>query len=411
MSASVSLSLEQAWERLESSVSDRRPEIEELHIQAASHRILAEDVYSKADSPPADNSAMDGFAVHTNDARASSPLVISQRIAAGVAPKPLTPGTAARIFTGAEVPAGADCVVIQENCDYDEQSVRVLEGLTPGANIRRRASDVACGDRIALANTTIRPQEIGLLLSAGVGRVRVFTPLRVGVIATGDELVDIDSIDLAQSSKSGESNLGAGKIFESNSPMITARLQAMGCKALRYKARDTREDTVRVLTQALKENDAVITIGGVSVGEEDHVQAALNEVGRTEFWKINIKPGKPFLFGDASGKPVMGLPGNPVSSFVTFTLFCAPFLSKLQGGDFERPTRLPAIAGFSSNRISDRVDHLRGRITSDYPELVVEPVGTQSSSIQGALCAADVLIVIPADTQVSEGMRLKVIPL
>jgi len=396
-----SLSLEQAWERLESSVSDKRPAVEEVHAQDASSRILSEDTTSRADSPPADNSAMDGFVVKASDVSLDKPLVISQRIAAGVAPQPLAPDTAARIFTGAEIPQGADCVVIQENCDYNEQSVTLREGLESGANIRRKASDVRAGDVVAHGNTAVRPQEIGLLLSAGVGRVTVYSPLRVGVIATGDELVDIyQSEDIAP-----------GKIFESNSPMIAARLSAMGCTATRYKARDTREDTVRVLTQALAENDTVITIGGVSVGEEDHVQAALNQVGRTEFWKINIKPGKPFLFGEASGKPVMGLPGNPVSSFVTFTLFCAPFLAKLQGGQFKRPTRLPAVAGFSSTKLSDRVDHLRGRITSDYPELVVEPVGAQSSSVQGALCAADVLIVVPANTQVTEGQRLKVIPL
>lgn len=372
--------------------------------------VLAEAVTARVDSPPADNSAMDGIAVNTADVSLNQPIALSQRIPAGQVPDRLEPRTAARLFTGAQLPEGADCVVIQENCEFADECVTVREGLTVGANIRRRASDVARGDEVVAANRRIRAQEVGLLLSSGVAEVTVYRPLRVGVIATGDELIDIDQTG---------PELPPGKIFESNSPMIAARLEAASYVATRYRAQDTREETVRVLTQALNENDAVLTIGGVSVGEEDHVQAALNEVGRVDFWKIMIKPGKPFLFGQGRGndqngeriKPVMGLPGNPVSSFVTFSLFCAPFLARLQGGAFELPKRLPAVAGFSSSRVSDRVDHLRGRIVSDYPELVVAPVGMQSSSIQGALCAADVLIVIPAGTAVSEGQRLRVIPL
>ncbi|MFK8032443.1 MAG: gephyrin-like molybdotransferase Glp [Gammaproteobacteria bacterium] len=397
-----SLSLEQAWARLEAAVPDERPAVENVAVANASGRILAENVTARVDSPPADNSAMDGFVVKASDVVLDSPVALSQRIAAGHAPVALEPGTAARIFTGAEIPDGADCVVIQENCEYDEDSVSISQGLTSGANIRRRASDVAIGDVVARQHAMVRPQEIGLLLSSGVGQVAVYGALRVGIIATGDELVDIAN---------APAELPPGKIYESNSPMIAARLQAMGCVPTRYRALDTHEDTVRVMSEALAENDAVLTIGGVSVGEEDHVLAALQEVGQTEFWKINIKPGKPFLFGSGAGKPVMGLPGNPVSSFVTFTLFCAPFIQQLQGGTFERPTRIPAVADFSRSRTSDRVDHLRGRITSRYPELIVEPVGSQSSSVQGALCAADVLIVVPADTQVIEGQRLRVIPL
>lgn len=349
---------------------------------------------------------MDGFAVNTSDVSLNQAVRVSQRIPAGSAPAALDTGTAARLFTGAMIPEGADCVVIQENCDYEGDYVTIRQGLSPGANIRRKGGDMRRGDVVASRSTRLRPQELGLLLSAGIARVDVYAPLRVGVIATGDELVDVSE---CPDTEDREVVLPAGKLYESNSPMIAARLDAMGCTATRYRARDTHADTVDVLERALAENDAVLTIGGVSVGEEDHVRAALGEVGRTEFWKINIKPGKPFLFGSAAGKPVMGLPGNPVSSFVTFTLFCAPFLSALQGGRFERPIRFPAQAGFSRARVSDRVDHLRGRITSYAPALVVEPVGSQSSSIQGALCAADVLIVVPANTAVEKGQPLSVL--
>ncbi len=403
MNDRVSLSLEDAWSRLEAAVPAARPRIERVPVTEANGRVLAELVTARADSPPADNSAMDGFALNSKDVRTGQSLNVSQRIAAGTAPHALEPGTAARIFTGAVIPDGADSVVIQENCDFSDTQVTIREGLRAGANIRRRAGDISQGDVVVDAHTRLRPQEMGLILSAGVAEVAVYAPLRVGVIATGDELIDVTSLEGPDSGAPA-----TGKIFESNSPMIAARLQDLGCVASRYRARDTKVDTISVLSRAIDENDMVLTIGGVSVGEEDHVQVALNHIGRTEFWKINIKPGKPFLFGTASGKPVMGLPGNPVSSFVTFHLFCTPFLQQLQGGRFTRPVRLPAVAGFSSDRVSDRVDHLRGRIVSYSPELVVEPVGTQSSSIQGALCAADVLIVIPVNTPVAVGQPLTV---
>ncbi|MEM7081696.1 MAG: gephyrin-like molybdotransferase Glp [Pseudomonadota bacterium] len=408
MTGAVALSLEQAWLRLEEAVPRHRPESEAVAVKQACGRVLAEDVHAAIDSPPADNSAMDGFAVNVRDVRLDQSIRLSQRIAAGQAPVPLETGTAARVFTGAEIPDGANCVVIQENCEYDAQHVQIRRGLREGVNIRWRANDVKQGDRVLRQGTEIRPQEIGFLLSSGIGQIHVFKPLRVGVVATGDELVDVTELDGRQTN---EMVLPPGKIIESNSPMILSTLAALGCDATAYRAPDTLDATRRVLSEAVSDNDAVLTIGGVSVGEEDHVQAALNTLGRTEFWKINIKPGKPFLFGEAEGTPVLGLPGNPVSSFVTFHLFCAPFLSKLKGADFRLPARLPAIAGFSSDKLSDRVDHLRGRIVSDYPDLVVEPSGTQSSSVQGALCAADVLIVIPANTQIKRGQSLRVIRL
>ena len=391
------LSVEQALQRLSDEATTSVRGTQKIAIEKSCGRVIAVAVNANVSAPPVDNSAMDGFAINSSTVVAGQVVPISQRIAAGDQSRPLDEGTAARIFTGAMMPANADCVVIQENCSYDEHNVTINTGVKANAHVRRQGSDIAKGDLVLPQGHRIRAQDIGLLITAGIRHIEVYSPIRVGVIATGSELIDINE------------ELTTGRIYESNSPMIASLLTQMDCLSTRYRTKDSLAETEAVLEKALAENDLVITIGGVSVGEEDHVQDALNSLGKTEFWKINMKPGKPFLFGRARGKAVMGLPGNPVSAFVTFSLFCRPFILKSAGGQFQRAKQFLAQAAFATSKTSDRQDYLRGQSQWIDGRRLVKPVGKQLSSMQGSLCAADVLIVVPPESLITEGQMVEVI--
>lgn len=403
------ISVAEAWQRLSDALPATRPPIERLAVSKSLQRVLASASTASSESPPVNTSAMDGFAFNSQDVEIQQAIPISQRIPAGTVAQPLEKGTAARIFTGAMMPANADSVVLQENCEYNADTVTIRSGLEAGKHVRVQGEDIALGDVLLKTGHRLRAQDIGFLISGGCREVDVYSRLKVGVIATGDELVDVNS-----------GPLPPGKIYESNAPMIEAALTTAGFNAKCYRAADTQADTQRVLQQAVKENDAVLTIGGVSVGEEDHVQAALRAFGNVDFWKINVKPGKPFLLADIDGRPVMGLPGNPVSAFVTYTLFGFPFLQALSGqvsvNNSEQnittvcpPKVIPAVADFSRTRPSSRQDYLRGQIIAHHPQLLVAPVGVNKSSMQGALCAADVLIVVPPDSTIEPGDAIGVI--
>ncbi len=395
------LTVEEAWSRLQQAVPTSRPDIEAIPIADGLNRVLAETPCARINVPPADNSAMDGFALAVADLAGSEPttLPISQRIPAGSASQPLAPGTAARIFTGSELPAGADTVVMQENCDYDTEQVTVNQHPEPGENVRRTGEDITLDKAIFQQGHRLRPQDLGLLAAAGIASVRVYRPLKVSLIATGDELVPPGQ------------PLAPGQIYESNGPMIAALLTTMGCEVTIWRAPDDLETTKALLQQAA-EGDAVITIGGVSVGEEDHVKSALNQLGETDFWKIGLKPGKPFLFGDINDKPLMGLPGNPVSAFVTLTLFCKPFLSALQGQPFATPRHWWVKSGFAVNRPNTRQQYLRAALAIDEQgETVANKLKSQSSAVQTSLCEADVLAVIPVEATIEKGQMIRVISL
>lgn len=395
------LTVEEAWQRLAQAAPDCRQAMEQTKVVAALGRVLADAPLALTNVPPADNSAMDGFALSPEDSAASAPLTlpISQRIPAGTAPEPLAPGSAARIFTGSEIPPGADAVVMQENCSYDSGQVTVNRLPRSGANIRRCGEDIARGKPLLPAGHRVRPQDIGLLTAAGVEVVDVYRPLRVTLVATGDELAPPGQ------------PLPPGKIYESNSPMVAALLTETGCGVKALRAPDDLQQTTALLQQAA-EADAVITIGGVSVGEEDHVKTALNRLGTTDFWKIGLKPGKPFLLGDIAGKPLMGLPGNPVSAFVTFALFCRPFLRAMQGQAFTTPRHWPARAGFDLPKPIQRQQYLRATLaTDDQGNRVVHKLANQSSAGQTSLCEADVLAVIPPETGIAKGEMIQVISL
>ena len=331
-------------------------EVQSLSTFDALGRVLAEDVRSGLDVPPADNSSMDGYAMRCVDVSvAGSVLPVSQRIPAGVVGAPLKPGTAARIFTGAQVPFGADAVVMQEQCEAQGDSVRVDAVPTQGQWIRRRGEDVQDGQVVLPAGARLTPQALGLAASVGAATLRVMRRPRVALFSTGDELVMPGEL------------LKPGAIYNSNRYTLRALIQAMGCDCADLGiVPDQLAATREALRRAAMGNDLIVTSGGVSVGEEDHLRPAVQAEGRIELWQIAIKPGKPLAFGEvnrANGSAVyiVGLPGNPVSSFITFLLMVRPVLLRLQGASELAPRHTSIRADFDWPRPDKRREFLRAR--------------------------------------------------
>lgn len=359
-------------------------------------RILAADIVAPLDVPPADNSAMDGYALRAADCTAAgTELPVSQRITAGLAPRPLQPGTAARIFTGGEIPAGADTVVMQENCEARDASVLITSAPAVGDNIRRRGQDIRAGHTVLSRGTCLRAQEIGLLASLGLTAAEVQAPLQVAVLTTGNELVEPGTA------------LQAGQIYNSNAPLLDALLADAGCTVTsNLMVADDLAATRRALQKAAAEADLIISCGGVSVGEEDHLKAALEEVGRLDLWRIAIKPGKPVAFGEVDGTPFLGLPGNPASVFVTFLLIAVPLIRRCQGRSDSRFDGVPVPARFEKTRVQSRTEYLRARLTPQGAEIYPN----QSSGVLSSACWGDGLLEWPAGTAVTEGMLLRFYP-
>ena len=296
---------------------------ETVNIANSLGRVLAEDVISAIDVPGYDNSAMDGYAVNSADCpEPGISLTVSQRIPAGQAGVRLEAGTAARIFTGAPVPEGADVVVMQELCQQQGDIVVINKAVQVGENIRCAGEDIGQGSVILKTGTRIRPQEQGLIASVGMADVTVRRKLKVAVFFTGDELVEPGKA------------LGQGQIYNSNRYTLTGLLESANCELIDFGiVPDTLEATLDVLKRAASSADLVLTSGGVSVGEEDYVRIALEQLGELTMWRINMKPGKPVAFGKVDKTMFMGLPGNPVTVFVTCLVFTRPLILKMQGAD------------------------------------------------------------------------------
>ena len=295
---------------------------ERLPAQDALGRILAAPVVAGVDVPPLDNAAMDGYALRTADWAEGRRLKVVQRIAAGTVGQALRPGEAARIFTGAPVPPGADAVVMQEACEALGDEVLVSRAPHPGENIRRAGEDMAVGQTVLQVGDRLTPARLGVAASAGVTQLEVYRRLRAAVFFTGDELV-----------RPGQP-LAPGRIYNSNRATLTALLRGLGCEVLDLgDVADDLAATVATLEAASRQADVVITSGGVSVGEEDHVKAAVERLGRIELWRVAMKPGKPLVYGQVGEADFLGLPGNPVSAFVVFCLLVRPFLLKRLGAD------------------------------------------------------------------------------
>lgn len=384
-------SLDDALEHLLSraQVMDRT---EQLSLERTLGRILAEDIQVPADVPPADNSAVDGYAVRVADTASGHPLPVSARVAAGQAPGSLEPGTAVRIFTGSEIPAGADAVVMQERIEQQDGGIAITATVEQGQNIRRQGQDLRSGDIALSAGTPIRPQEMGLLGSMGIGSVKVLQPLRVAVFSTGDELVDPGQ------------PLQPGQIYNTNRYTLTGLLQTVGCEIIRCETlKDNRQDTRASLLGAAAEADLIITSGGVSVGEEDHVRVVLEETGELSLWRLAIKPGKPLAFGSLDGTPVLGLPGNPAAVLVTFLVAGLPYIRHCQGNLRYRPLgeRLPAA--FPVDKPSVRREFLRARKQANGDQVEVAAYPNQSSGVLSSACWGDGLAVVPENTTLSAG--------
>jgi molybdopterin molybdotransferase len=377
-------------------------------MQTTLGRVLAENVSSLVDVPPLDNTAMDGYAVRTADTQnPGSILKIAQRIPAGSVGTELQAGTAARIFTGAPVPLGADAVVMQEDCSTPEGSVdQVQVNIAPafGQWIRRRGEDLTSGKTALTAGTFLRPQELGVAASAGLTHLNVKRRVKVAAFFTGDEL-----------SLPGEP-LKPGGIYNSNRDTLLACIKALGCDATDLGIVPDRLDATRAaLRQASQDHDLIITSGGVSVGEEDHIKPAVSAEGRLDLWQIAIKPGKPLAFGAVrkSDQPndgeawFIGLPGNPVSSFVTFLLFVRPFILKLQGREAKQTQSYLMRADFDWLKADRRNEFLRVKINSQggldlYPN--------QSSGVLTSASWGDGLVDCPPNQPIKVGDLVKYIP-
>ena len=331
--------------------------LESVATGLADGRVLAQDVVSHLEVPPQDNSSMDGYALRCADVQSGSALPVSQRIAAGMAGVPLQPGTAARIFTGAPIPPGADTVVMQEDCVLTPgsgESITVQSTPTPGQWIRRRGEDVTRNATVLARGQRLGPAALGLAASVGLAQLQVACPPRVALFSTGDELVMPGTVAPA--------DMAAGAIYNSNRFFLAALLRRMGCVVTDLGiVPDRLEATVLALQAAALNHDLVLTSGGVSVGEEDHIKPAVQQLGQLDLWQIAIKPGKPFAHGRIGAAHFIGLPGNPVSSFITFLVLVRPFLLRMQGAaDVAMPGQ-SLRADFAWPRADRRREFLRVR--------------------------------------------------
>ena len=362
----------------------------------ADGRVLAQAAISPLQVPQQDNSAMDGYALRCADvAAAGVELRVSQRIAAGDSGQPLLPGTAARIFTGAPVPAGADAVVMQEDCEAldDGQRVRINHLPSPGQAIRRAGEDIALGAQVLAAGTRLSPAGLGLAASIGLAQLQVARRPRVALFSTGDELVMPGEVAPAQ--------MRPGAIYNSNRFFLRAMLLRLGCEVTDFGiVPDRREATIEALRQASCDHDLILTSGGVSVGEEDHIKPAVESLGRLDLWQIAMKPGKPFAYGTVGKAHFMGLPGNPVSSFVTFAVLVRPFVLRLQGVRDIAPKKIAATARFDWPKADKRREFLRVR---QHPDGGLELFHNQSSGVLTSAAWGDGLVDNPAGQTIAVG--------
>lgn len=395
------LAYHEALEQLTSSVAAIGKVVERplLQVQGA---VLAESIESKIDVPGCAMSSMDGYAINTADLAAGgdTSLPLSQRIAAGTAAEALVAGTAARIFTGAPIPDGADAVIMQEQVDADDHGIRFDSRPASGDNIRPAGNDIRSGTTILHRGCRLRAQDIGLAASVGLQTLPIYKPLKVGMFFTGDELVEPGQ------------KLGAGKIYDSNRYTLHGLLESMGCEIIDLGlVGDTLEATREAMVRASTLANLVVTTGGVSVGEEDHVRIAIEQLGELRLWRLAIKPGKPLAYGQINETAFIGLPGNPVSVFATFYLFVCPLIQILQGRDWHGPIALPVSADFDWPQPDSRREFLRARLARDASgQTVAQIFPNQDSGVLTSTVWADGFVEIAENQTVRPGEPVNYLP-
>lgn len=369
-------------------------ETEAVSLGEADGRVLAEPLLAGLDLPPWPNSAMDGYALRRAD-WTGEPLPVSQKIFAGQAGEPLQAGTCARIFTGAPVPEGADCVEMQENAEVlADGRVRFLQTLESGQHIRPQGQETRKGDGVLPAGTRLGPIEIGLAASLGQAELRVRRRPRVALLSTGDELVEPGA------------PLAVGQIYNSNRHLLRTWLQRFGCEVVDAGILPDDLERTRAALAGLSSVDLILSTGGVSVGEADFLGAALREAGELALWKLAIKPGKPLTVGHYQKVPVIGLPGNPASTLVTFALLARPYLMRRLGMQTVEPLRLQVPSGFTWSKPGNRREYLRARLENGR----AVPYANQSSGVLRSAAWAEGLAEVREGTTLNEGDWLAFIP-
>ena len=394
--------LETALAQLLASLEGQQLGTQWVSTMQADGRVLAQDVSSQLQVPPQDNSSMDGYAIKVADLAASNGIFpVSQRIPAGTNPQALLPGTAARIFTGAPIPFGADAVIMQEDCvelpasNPQDSVLRIQVNQKPsiGQWIRRSGEDVSKGELVLTTGQRLGPAELGMAASLGLAKLCVACKPRVALFSTGDELVMPGDID--------PQAMPAGAIYNSNRFFLNSLLLRLGCEVTDFGIiPDQREATVEALRLAAVSNDLVLTSGGVSVGEEDHVKPAVQSLGQLDLWQIAIKPGKPFAHGRIGACHFIGLPGNPVSSFVTFLVLVRPFLQRLQGVRQVPLQSTSMRADFDWPRPDKRQEFLRVRRNAQGG---LDLFPNQSSGVLSSVVWGDGLVDNPAGQSIRHG--------
>ena len=382
-------------------------DVEAVSTFDADGRVLAQDLVSALQVPPQDNSSMDGYALRCADLVGPNPVLpVSQRIAAGASGKPLVAGTAARIFTGAPVPDGADAILMQEDCELlaaegdGLPAIRLRTLPAPGQWIRRAGEDVRQGAVVLARGARLTPASLGLAASIGLDRLQAARRPRVALFSTGDELVMPGEVAPAQ--------MKPGSIYNSNRFFLRALLRRLGCEVSDLGIVPDRLDaTLAALQSAAQDHDLILTSGGVSVGEEDHIKPAVQALGRLDLWQIAIKPGKPFAYGRVQDAHFIGLPGNPVSSFVTFLLLVRPFLLQLQGASRIAPESIALPAHFTWPRADKRREFLRARRNAAGG---LDLFDNQSSGVLTSAVWGDGLVDNPPGQTIAPGDLARFVP-
>lgn len=372
--------------------------MESLSLFEAEGHVLASEVLARSSSPPHDNAAVDGYAIRGEDLKASGDtvLLIRGRAAAGhPVAESLQSGQAARIFTGAPMPSGTDTVVMQEDVAINQDRLTIPQGLKPGANRRRKGEDIESGRLLLKAGTRLGPAQLALAAAGGLDRLPVQHRPRVAVLSTGDEIAPAGT------------PLQSGWVHDANAPLLTGLLRRIGVQVEHFGIVPDDLSATRDALEQAAEADLIITSGGASTGDEDHVRAAVAELGAVHLWRLAVKPGRPLAFGHVKGTAFVGLPGNPVAVMACFLMFVRPLLDRLEGANVMLLRRWTVRSGFSMKSKPDRLEWLRGTLSEQNGDLIADRYPRQGSGIIHSLTDSDGLIEIPEDmTTVTKGDRL-----